>query len=140
MTIPMIRPASARALWNSFPARLPLQRTTRTVFASPTSHRESLLSVTQALLRATTEPGGLFYFDGQGYVRLRRFASESSQDTDEYGGSAHFFSELSAKDELKGSLTAQHRFEARTDIETPNIEAVSLYNQWLGELDYLHTL
>jgi hypothetical protein len=108
------------------------------VFASPAPHRESALSITQALVHVTSEPGGILNLDGAAYVRARRFTASSDQNTAEYGGSAAVDVDLSAQDELTGSILAQHRFEARTDIETPNIQRVSLYDEWLGNVSYAH--
>jgi hypothetical protein len=109
------------------------------VFASPAPRKASALSIAQALLHVTNEPGGIWDVDGAAYVRARRFTDASDQDTTEYGGSATLGADLGAHDELTGSMLAQHRFEARTDIETPDIHQVSLYDEWLGNLSYVHT-
>jgi hypothetical protein len=109
------------------------------VFASPAPHKESALSITQALLHITNEPGGFWDLNSDGFVRARHFTAASDQDTTEYGGSAALGGDLGAQDKLTGTVLAQHRFEARTDIETPNIREVSLYDEWLGNLTYEHT-
>jgi hypothetical protein len=109
------------------------------VYAAPAPRKESPVSITEALVELATEPGGLLYLDGEAYARGRRFTSSSDQNTNEYGGAASFDAEASAKDQLSGSVLVQHRFEARTDIETPDIRQVSLYDQWLGTLNYTHT-
>ncbi len=109
------------------------------VYASPAPRKESPVSITEALLDLATDPGGLLYLDGEAYARGRRFTSSSDQNTNEYGGAASFDAEASSKDQLSGSVLIQHRFEARTDIETPDIREVSLYDQWLGNFSYVHT-
>ena len=109
------------------------------VYASPAPRKDSPVSITEALLELATDPGGLLYIDGEAYARGRRFTSSSDQNTNEYGGAASFAAEASSKDQLTGSVLIQHRFEARTDIETPDIRAVSLYDQWIGNFGYSHT-
>lgn len=109
------------------------------VLAAPGPRAESALSVSQALLHVTGEPGGIYRYDSQAYVRARRFTDASDQDTTEYGGSVSLGAGLSSRDDLSGDLTAQRRFEPRTDIETPDIREVSLYDAYTGNLTYAHT-
>lgn len=109
------------------------------VFASPAPRKQSALSITQALLHVANEPGGILSLGADAYVRARRFTDASDQNTTEYGGSVALDASLSAQDELTGSILAQRRFEARTDIETPNIPQVSLYDERQGNLSYAHT-
>jgi hypothetical protein len=109
------------------------------VLAAPSQRRESALSITQALLQVTNEPGGLWDFDGQAYARARRFTQTSDQNTTEYGGSTSIEGEASPHDDVSASFLAQHRFEARTDVETPTIEEVSPYDQLQGNVSYAHT-
>ena len=109
------------------------------VFAAPGPGKQSALSITQALLHVTNESGGTLSFDADAYGRVRRFTDVSNQDTTEYGGSAALDWNSSAQDELTGRILAQRRFEARTDIETPNIPQVSLYDERQGNLTYAHT-
>ena len=70
--------------------------------------------------------------EGAAFARQRRFTDASDQNTTEYGG-------CELGDEIDGSVLAQRRFEARTDIETPDISPVSLYDQWLGTFSHIHT-
>ena len=109
------------------------------VFASPGPRRESALAITQALLDVTNQPGGILDLEGEAFARQRRFTAASNQNTNEYGGSLRFDADEGSNDEVEGSVLAQRRFEARTDIETPDISQVSLYDQWLGTFSYIHT-
>lgn len=109
------------------------------VFASPAPHKESALSITEALLHITNEPGGTLGVDGTAYARIRRLPEASDQGTNEYGGSLALNDELGTQDKLTGSILAQRRFEARTDVETPNIPQVSLYDERRADASYAHT-
>jgi hypothetical protein len=109
------------------------------VLASPAPRRQSAVSIDQALLHLTNEPGGIWDLDSEGFVRARRFTDASDQNTTEYGGSVAIDGAVSARDELTASVLAQRRFEARTDIETPNIRQISLYNELQGNLKAAHT-
>jgi hypothetical protein len=109
------------------------------ILASPSQRRESALTIGQGLLHVTNEPGGLWDLDSEAYVRGRRFTDDSDQNTTEYGVSGAVTGDLSEQDEVTATLLAQHRFEARTDVETPIIQQVSLYNEWLANLSYAHT-
>lgn len=109
------------------------------VFASPAPRRESALAISQALLRAINEPGGVWRLSGEAFVRERDFTYSSGQNTTEYGGSASVVADVSEQDELTANLLGQHRFEARTDVEAPNISQVSLYDDWRATAGYSHT-
>ena len=109
------------------------------VLASPSQRRQSALSISQALLQVTNEPGGLWDFDGEAYARARRFTQASDQNTTEYGASGSVSGEASTRDELTATFLAQHRFEARTDVETPLIREVSQYDERLANVSYAHT-
>jgi hypothetical protein len=107
------------------------------VFATRIDPAGDAISVGQAVVRADNE-SDLLGIGSIAFVRARRFPRTPDADTNEYGLAGHFDAALGSRDELLGLLSAQRRFEVRTDIETPGNIPVSYYNEFRGDLTYQH--
>jgi hypothetical protein len=75
---------------------------------------------------------------GVGFVRARRFIESPAADTNEYGLGLNHQATLGTRDQLFVQLAAQRRFEARTEIETPDNIPVSYYNEYRADLAEQH--
>jgi hypothetical protein len=107
------------------------------LFAKSGPHDDDSLSIAEAQVRAENE-AGVVDVAARAFARARRYLHASDQDTTEFGGSAALSAEPTANDTWSAHLVAQRRFESRTDIETPDIAAVSFYREWRGDLRYSH--
>ncbi|MEJ1961711.1 MAG: outer membrane beta-barrel protein [Gammaproteobacteria bacterium] len=108
------------------------------LFATHGSRTAEGLSVTEATMTVANTSSTL-NVQGAGFVRARRFAKTGDQDTTEGGAALQLSTPDGLSNELTARLLANRRFESRTDIETPDIRAVSLYDEVRSELDYRHT-
>ena len=109
------------------------------VFASPSPERkDESLSIVAAQLHVANEPGNVDVA-GDAFLTARRFTEEHDQDTTQYGAAISLEAGQNTANEVAGRILAQRRFESRTDVETPNIPAVSLYDEWQSELSYART-
>jgi hypothetical protein len=108
------------------------------VFATQRSQEADEMSLGQAVVRVDNESDKLAV-DGTAFIRARRFPDTSAADTNEYGLATDFDAALGSQDELTGLLLAQRKFEARTEVETPNNIAVSYYDELRSTLTYRHT-
>lgn len=109
------------------------------ILASSNRTESEALSILEAALRAQTDPGGKVGVDAGAFLRGRRFVDVRDQDTTEFGVVGNMGTRLADADELTGRLLAQRRYEDRTDIETPNFDRVSFYNEMRGDLAHVHT-
>ena len=107
------------------------------VFASNLARDAAVLTISEAQLHVRNDPG-VFALSGEGFVRDRQYTQLHDQDTTEYGATAAATSSIDARNELTARVAAQRRFESRIEIETPEGRDVSLYDEWRGEIGYLH--
>lgn len=108
------------------------------LFATATEREEQALMITATDIRVTTRPGPLAA-SGYGFVRDRRYEQAHDQNATEYGVSGSMNMEITPQDDLTVQLAGQHRFESRTDIETPEIRELSFYNEWRANVSYAHS-
>jgi hypothetical protein len=108
------------------------------VLASQRDRSEDAMSVAQGLIRIDNE-SDVWGISGLGFVRARRFLDTARADTNEYGAAAKLDANLSSRDELLAEFAGQRRFEARTEIETPDFPLVSYYNEYRGNIAEQHT-
>jgi len=75
---------------------------------------------------------------GLGFVRARRFIETPEADTNDFGVGLNYQATLGTQDQVFSQIAAERRFEARTEIETPDNIPVSYYNEFRGNLSEQH--
>src|SRR5882757_5169785 len=103
------------------------------VLATQGSRIADEISVGQGVVHVNNESDKLA-MGGTAFVRARRFLDTPEADTNEYGLATDFDAALGSQDELTGLLLAQRKFEARTEVETPNNIDVSYFNEFRSTL------
>ena len=88
------------------------------VYATDRAVRSDELASGQFLLRATEQtPTG--HLQALAHLNARRYASESSQDAQEYGVAGELQRAFGGRDLLEVRLDTARQLESRTDIEAP---------------------
>lgn len=105
--------------------------------AVPDGRAEDSLLVAQTQLHLASDSSA-FDLGGDVFFRARRFADARDQNTHEYGVSASMDAQINGHNEIGGRLFSQRRFESRTEIETPDFEPVSFYNESQADFVYQH--
>ena len=106
------------------------------VYATGQAVRSDELASGQFLLRATDQ-GPTRSLQLLAHLNARRYASESSQDSQEYGVAGELQRAFGGRDLLEVRFDAARQIESRTDIEAPPL-ALSPYDKLSGFLDYQH--
>ncbi|MEJ0037836.1 MAG: outer membrane beta-barrel protein [Gammaproteobacteria bacterium] len=107
------------------------------LFATDGPRTAEGLSVTEATVALQSDSSSL-QTEGAAFLRARRFARTSDQDTTEGGAALRLATPEGLANRVTARLRADRRFESRTDVETPDIRPVSLYDEVRADADYRH--
>jgi hypothetical protein len=107
------------------------------LFATDGPRTAEGLSVTEATVALQGDTSSL-QTQGAAFLRARRFARTSDQNTTEGGAALRLATPAGLSNQVTARLRADRRFESRTDVETPDIRPVSLYDEARADVDYRH--